>query len=437
MMIMFYKVINLIKNQKNLVISSCYLLVAVTMFLSPIKAKRFGDLDFHIETKAVVSYLWGDSSFSEISVTRAPGPILFYAIPYFLAGPNPDDSTIYYISILWTNIIHLILVIVIMDSLKYSGSPKTWIITFLLLMVVPLQIYYSLGILAESCAFTGVCLLIYGHIEYSQKKLRYNILIYSLGLVLLFLSRPTSLLTIPILIIWLILYNKFYQNKIVADYFIAIIISIIIVLLATFVVIKIKNNRETLKQQQYLTYVMHHGRFQFRTEIFDWRFWDNENRSNSQDYIDWKRSKEKITHKYKSSKSNDSKAKFYLKWILKDIVDIPGITLKQFFVRILYGNTLQFSSVEVNNPIIYWGMHIILNIINLIIIVPAYYLLVKNYRRLLPISAPVFALLFFHGLIYMEQRYLFPVRLILIYISSSFWASVFMKNVKYDFIFIK
>ncbi len=60
--------------------------------LSPVKSKPYGDGDFHIEAKALVSFVSGNAPFDIVSVSKAPGPVLFYAIPYYLAGDHSSDD---------------------------------------------------------------------------------------------------------------------------------------------------------------------------------------------------------------------------------------------------------------------------------------------------------------------------------------------------------
>ncbi len=64
----------------------------VTTFVAvanlPFAPKKFGDYDFHIEAKNLASFLRGAGGFETLAFTRAPGPSLFYAVPYLFVAPG-------------------------------------------------------------------------------------------------------------------------------------------------------------------------------------------------------------------------------------------------------------------------------------------------------------------------------------------------------------
>ena len=68
-----------------ILISSLMMLVVLNL---PFKAKPFGDDTFHVEAKNMARYIKGDVSYDKVTVTKAPGPIIFYTIPYLIASSN-------------------------------------------------------------------------------------------------------------------------------------------------------------------------------------------------------------------------------------------------------------------------------------------------------------------------------------------------------------
>src|ERR1700737_1291898 len=48
----------------------------------PFSPKKFGDLVFHREGKALALAVRGAGPWDEVRIARAPAPVLYYAIPY-------------------------------------------------------------------------------------------------------------------------------------------------------------------------------------------------------------------------------------------------------------------------------------------------------------------------------------------------------------------
>lgn len=136
-------------------------LVSIVLYLAianaPFKAKPFGDLDFHIEAKTIARFFWGQENYEAVSITKAPGPVLFYVIPYFVAGPQATDNQYWLAGILWTGIFMTVAVLLLKAACHNLGSEHAGKFTVLLIFILPLQVYYSLGILAEGLAFLGCC----------------------------------------------------------------------------------------------------------------------------------------------------------------------------------------------------------------------------------------------------------------------------------------
>jgi hypothetical protein len=422
-----------------IVILSSLLLFAIVASL-PIKTKPYGDLDFHIEAKSIANYLWGIENFDKLSITKAPGPTLFYIIPYFIAGPDASDNRLWYAGVAWTAIfITLATLLIRWSTINLSGK-LAGNISIVLLFIIPLHIYYSLGISAEALSFIGCSFFIYGYSKLTKTNKIDNIseftiiLLITTGITLMVLARPNAGLVIPIIFLYLF-WNKYIKSHNLTKKFRLIIMKSTIfagfvLTLAMIGVKSLPNNRNTLKQEAYLSYVMTIGRYQFRTETWDWRFWDPLTRPNSKDYIDWEGKYEALAKI--GNDSNNSLEKVLYQWVFNDIINNPVTSLKQFFVRIIFGHTLQISSLAKNDysigplkgPFVYWFVHIILNIINCCLLCFSILLLIKKKEYCLSsfglMITPWIALIIFHGIVYMEQRYLFPARPIMIILASLF-----------------
>jgi hypothetical protein len=65
----------------------------------------------------------------------------------------------------------------------------------------------------------------------------------------------------------------------------------------------ITGNKSATNQDTLLYYVMHEGRFQFREEPFDFRYWSTSTRPDSKDFNDWKKSIQHLSVDYENYKS--------------------------------------------------------------------------------------------------------------------------------------
>lgn len=394
------------------------------LLIMPVKAKQFGDGDFHEETKIFAAFVWGNAAYDELSITKAPGPILYYLIPYTVAGPHPTDTTLWKVSLAWTALLVTITLVALVKVIGNSFGQRVALIFSLSIFVLPLHVYYSMGVLAESLAFLGVCWVIIGYLSASTVGFNAS---FILGIVALVLARPNAGLVIPLLLVIATFLYWRKKDDVAKKILSAVVWAVVLIALVMVGVKSLLNKRATLKQEEYLSFVMHLGRFQFRTEPFDWRFWDNKTRADSKDYQAWRASTNQLN---KIVKNNSLPyAKVYYDWVFKDMFSHPVVVSKQFFIRLLFGNTLQVSSrpaaefgiMGIRGNAVYWIVHIALNLLNYAIVFFAVLLFIndrQNFYQFWPLVSVILALWIFHGIIYMEQRYLFPVRPILLLFAA-------------------
>jgi hypothetical protein len=166
-----------------------------------------------------------------------------------------------------------------------------------------------------------------------------------------------------------------------------------------------------------LSHVLFHGRFQYRTEPWDWRFWDDTTRQGSADYALFQTEEARITLEHNETGIPISDLK--RAWAINDAINHPALTLRMAFVRVL---SLHVALVNSKTPdefkigplrgrVGYFIFHIVINSAYLVILVCAIFFVYK--RRAVIASywvlwAPWAALLIFHSLTYAEPRYMFP-----------------------------
>ena len=427
-------------NQKNLGFIYALLLLVVPFLFSnlPLKAKKYGDATFHVEAKIISAWLHGDDRHSTIKFEKAPGPSLFYAIPYFFLPSDSSDESFWRLGLFWNYLVVLVGLWYLNKTLlaKYGG--RSSLMFFVLSLLIPLHFYYATGIIAEPMAFFAACLISVSSIRLMKNEDRSSWMFLFGSLLLLFLARPNTGLVFGLIFLLGIL-GFWKANKvnlfISRNWRILVLgstVSIGLILSLSFGIRALNGHEMRNSQQDYLFYVAHAGRFQFRKEPFNWTFWDSNNRAESLDYLDWQESNNRFNKAFKDKKEKKDAMR---SWIFRDAVSHPFTTIKQFLVRSIFGNSLMVNSLSFRGkslagiPVLtlyYLGISVI-NFINFAILFLAIRFAISNINGPMLILVSLFAaLLLFHGFIYMEQRYMFPMRPIILF-SAAIFGTKYMK----------
>lgn len=412
-----------------IVLISVLLMLIVLNF--PFKANPLGDMTFHEESKNLALFIKGEVSSDKVFVTKAPGPILFYTPAYLFAGINATDDQLWVYGVLLTSIIMTISLLLIFRIGTAFFSKEVGLLSILLFFIFPIHCYYSLGILAEIPAFFSLALAIYGwSIAFFEPNKKRGWMMLSLGIWLLILNRPNTVLFLGIL--FLVIVYSFFKNK---SFFKTYgkklsftLLSIIILGIGTQQIVKkINGTQSGGNQESYFYYVAHIGRFQFREEPTDFRFWESDNRPDSKDYQNWIKSGGELDEQI--AKTNRSYNEVYRSFLIDDVIKHPFLTTRQFFIRCFYGHIniiskvppQQFSLGPFQGTVGYWTFLLIINSINLLILSGAIVFLFKekNLIHYWIFWGITVALLVFHGLTYMEPRYIFPSRVALYLMSAA------------------
>ncbi len=180
-------------------------------------------------------------------------------------------------------------------------------------------------------------------------------------------------------------------------------------------------------QESYFYYVAHIGRFQFREEPTDFRFWESDNRPDSKDYQNWIKSGQELDGViFKTKRSYNA---VYREFLINDIMEHPFLSTRQFLIRCMYGHLniiskvqpAQFNLGPLHGAFGFWTFLLVINSINLIVLAGVALFLFQEKKL---IQYWIFwgitvALLVFHGLTYMEPRYIFPSKVALYVMSAA------------------
>ncbi|WP_293872958.1 glycosyltransferase family 39 protein [Flavobacterium sp.] len=420
----------LTKRINLLIILTSALMMLIVLNL-PFKAKPFGDDTFHVESKNLARYLKGDLSYDKVTITKAPGPIIFYTPAYFIASSKATDNQLWNYAVVFTFIIVTISLLLIFRIASSLFSKEVGLLAIALFFIFPIHCYYSLGILGEVPAFFSLTVALYGWtivFQNPNKKRGWILLIF--GLWFLILNRPNTMLILGLGFV-IILYSFFKRKEFYKTYGKKLALTFCCVGILGFGVLQlakaITGTKSNEDQQGLFYYVAHIGRFQFREEPTDFRFWDNDNRADSKDYQNWAKSGTELA--VIMEKTHQSSNKVYRDFLINDALEHPFWFTRQFFVKCFYGHVYFINSVQPNafhlGPLHgttgYWFIILLINCINILLIFGAFVFLFKeknliNYWLFWSI---IIALLIFHGLTYIEPRYMFPARVALYIMSAA------------------
>jgi hypothetical protein len=403
------------------------LVLSTVIYLSNIGPKPFGDGDFHIETKTIVDFIYERDTYDNISVTKAPGPILFYIIPYLFVGKFNLDIYYLNISILWSWFWILFSISKLYLEIQKKFDTRIALIFMLIMSFFPYHFYYMKGIWAESVAFISVIWIIILLLRIPKTETIFNskwfVIILFHGL--LFLSRPNSLL----ILFFYFLYFFISKGNPIRKFILFLVFGSTLIVGVTKVLIDSLPNRrlhQTLNQNEYFWMVAHEGRFQFRDETWDWRHFGSTTRANSIDFVNYKNSQLEL------EKINDNYSSIYKKFVINDILNHPLLIVKQILVRFLNGFCLRLSSFDHllydNSLSLTEVVFYLMNLINYSILILGLWGFSTLYNQSLQLLILIFVgIVLFSCIVYMEQRYLFPVRVI-IYLASALKINEFISK---------
>jgi len=424
------KIINKITKTDIIIIIVSLLMMVVVLNL-PFKAKAFGDDLFHKEAKNFALYIKGDINFDAVTITRAPAPVLCYSLVYVFVPSEASDITYWSYAVVFMSLILIISMMLIFRIGSAFFSKEVGLLSIVIFFIFPIHFYYSLGIGAEVFSFFSITIALYGwskiFIKNNDKK---GWLFFIIGICFLILNRPNALLILPMSLV-IVLYAYFKNKEFYNKFGLKIISSVFIIGLLSFSVLKISksltNSKSEKKQEELFYYVAHQGRFQFREEPLDLRYWESDVRSDSRDYQNWLKSDGELD--IQMMKYSKTYNEVYKNFLINDFFEHPFLFIRQFFVKCFYGHIYIINSIKpadfkllfFNGKKGYTIFILLVNSINILIVLGFFIFLFteKNLIRYWLFWSIILALIIFHGMTYMEPRYLFPSRVALYLMSSA------------------
>ncbi|MGC4041356.1 MAG: glycosyltransferase family 39 protein [Flavobacterium sp.] len=425
-------------------ISSLMMILVLNL---PFKAHPFGDKDsFFDEAKLVSFFLKDEVGYDQVTLTKAPAPVFIYAPTFLLTSAHPTDMDLWYRGVAINFVLATISLLMIYRAARNFFDEKTALISVMLLFLFPIHFYYIFGITAEVPAFFAASVIAFGwsRVYFNSRKLS-NWLLFGFGLWLLIMCRPNALLILGLGFLALV-YAFFKRKDFFREYGKKTFFTLTVCGLACFATLQLAKlvsaNKKAYDQEGLFYFVAHQGRYQFREEPLDFRFWDDDVRPDSKDYKNWKLKAQELEET--RIRTGKTSPEVYRDYLINDILGHPFITTRQFFVKSLFGHIYIVNSISpqsfhlgpLKGPFFYWAFLFVVNLINVLIIAGSFIFLfkTKDLLKYWPIWSITLGLLFFHGMMYMEPRYMLPSRIALHLMGAAGLYQIGWIRKKIDFV---
>lgn len=193
------------------------------------------------------------------------------------------------------------------------------------------------------------------------------------------------------------------------------------------------NNTDGEFKKKVFRYQILWSRFELRDEPYNWLPQHGQDEFASSDYLNNLKKRAELDHIIELNEYDPTS--YYLKWVLNDIKENPLLTLRQYSLKFFQGQSFIISPLMKSNksPMIKYGIHLFINSINFILIFSSIFGLLILYRNNQTLLLLPFFFLWGWSLLYIfifhsEQRYMFPARPILIFLTAHFLESLLKKK---------
>jgi hypothetical protein len=388
----------------------------------PAAPSKYGDMYFHQEAQTLARSFYGVYSWKQVTVVRAPGPVIYYAVPYLFVRPDAPEENYWRAALIWNALWMAVAILLIRRTASLLLNPVAGKFAAIMALMVPFAVYYSFGVAAETPTYVSAVFFLYGWARWrNDPKYRFSSGAFMAmgGLFAMTLFRPNVLVVLGITALcgaarWLR-----HSKRGIADAKFALLCIATGVATAILISVLVKNlpaNRGANNMQDTnLSEVLLFGSFQFRSEPWDWRFWGKATRDGSLDYQNWVETQRDLLRTCVST--GEPISRLQMRWVVGDIIHHPLKRLQMFAVRVLALNVWIANSTQPANfhlgPLkgrfTYYLFHIVLNAIALLpLFISVWYL--KKYSATFfgywPLWGIWAALLLFHAFTYAEPRYM-------------------------------
>lgn len=403
--------------------------VCFVFYFLPFKPKPFGDGEYHEGTIQLIQYVLNGFQ-GDVRVDKGLFTLFYYFIPY-AAVFYFKKQMLFYLSGVVFNSIMICLGIHYLyksfDVLHFSDKSKFW--TLVVLNLFPIHVYYAMGILAEAGSFFTVCILVYLWAKIAADKLcrAIDFILMALTIAMLIGFRPNLL---PFAILFLIYLLVLKINKQYKLLFATTLISAMALL--SFAEKALNNSDGEFKKEVFRKQLLW-SRYELRDDPWNWLPQDGQKEFATSDYLHNLEKRDELDSICVAQ--NLDKTRYYIDWVVNDIVQNPGLTLRQYGLKFFQSQTFVISPLMKYNKsnFVKWSIHIYINLINYVLVFFSMAAIVvlwrqKKFQLMMP-----FLLLWGWSLVYVfifhsEARYMFPMRPVLVFLFAYFVNYYYEKN---------
>jgi hypothetical protein len=386
---------------------------------SSVHPKPFSDGYFHSEAKAIAEAIHHLNLNEVRPFEHAPGPTIYYAIPYCFLPANSPETHYWYVAVGWNAAWFLVALFLLYRAARLISTRYAFACP-LLTLLSPLGVYYSCGVAAETPAFVGCSLFAYGVTKLLTGNTRPSVLgPVFWGLTIMGIMRPNAIVSsIIVCLVAAILWARAFAKKDGARLVtISALLSIMLTAGATIAARSWDRGSGAEEKQDFLAQVLFQGVYQFRTEHWDWRHWNEASRPDSTDFQDSDR--ENTALHRQSEQANVALSELRYRLVGNYIREHPYQWLTACGVRVIASQIFIVNSVEkssfrvlfLSGTAAYCLIHVIINATQILMIIALGYLTlkVKGMRMWgLLLVGPWLGLVVFVALTYCEPRYTMP-----------------------------
>lgn len=404
-------------------------LISICLFNSSLRPKAYGDGEYYEGAKYIVS-----GQFDNLEVQKGLITTLYYVPPIFIAGVEKNENCHLKYAIIWNQIINIISLAILFFATKNRYGHKTGILVILLSFLLPIHIYYGMGIIAEPAAyfFVSIAYLGWSKCSLSSGVNQYTILLI-VGLSLLLNVRQNFQVLIGILFIPAILSLIIDNIKPFRYKYWSLFVSVALLSIS----LNLLTYKFDIEKGQFKSFIIKislvMSRYQLRDEPFNWIFWEKELRKGSVDYENY----EITLRNFRNNCGEDLQGcnfNSFLTWWSQDILSNKLITLRQCSMKVLQSysflsSKLLLSGWNINYKFIL--IHIFINLVNYTVLILFIMFLINNRSQIISnwiywgmLIAPYLWII----CLFSESRYVFPARP-LVFIG----AAVFLSNMHNNF----
>lgn len=406
-------------------------LTCVVFYLLPFKPKPFGDGDYHLGTIQLIDFMANGFS-GNVMINKGFVTLFCYLPAYLVAYPFHSDAVYFACGVIFGCFFVCLAVKLLFYAFTLMGfSDQTKLITLLLLSLFPVHVYYAMGIIGEAFAFFASSAFVYFLVKiYKTAVLPKHYALLALTVILIYGMKPSMLPFVLVFAGYFLILKSSMTQKVA---FLATML-----LLPALLLLEQRLDHSGMEfKSRVFRYQILWSRFELRDEPFNWMPQHGQDAFSSGDYLNNLKKRKELDSI--CAANNLEPTKFYIDWVKNDILEHPGLALRQYFLKFFQSQSFVISPLMKSSKpaAVKYGIHAYINLVNLVLVVLGVFGLIKLYRN--RERRLFFPFLFFWGwclmyvcLFHSEQRYMFVFRPCLVFLSGyaiSLWAARSTTNV--------